>query len=77
MSPFTFTCDLTRVNGWWRASRDGQWYDAPTPARAVAGLLNKLDGMAQTLPEMPVEYRGQAVESAVPVISFSIEDLRA
>ena len=48
---------------------------AATPLRAVAGLLTKLDGMAQSLPSLPVEYRGQAVESAVPVISFSLEEI--
>ena len=76
-SSFTFTCTVTRANGWFRAERDGQWYEAPTPLRAVAGLMLVLDDLAQMLPPLPVEYRGQLVTQAVPVVSFSVEDLRA
>jgi hypothetical protein len=72
---FTFTCALTRVNGWWRAERDGHWYDAPTPLRAVAGLLMMFDDLAQTLPPLPIEYRGKMVKQAVPVVSFSLEEM--
>ena len=72
---YTFTCDLRPTNdGWYRAEAQGQTYDAPTPLRAVAGLLTKLDGMIQSLPAAP-EPRGQMVETAVPVITFSPAEL--
>lgn len=73
---YTFTCDLRPTeDGWYRAERDGQCYDAPTPLRAVAGLLTKLGGMVQTLPPLPAEYRGQMVQTAVPVMTFSPAEL--
>lgn len=73
---YTFTCEMTALpDSWFRAERDGQFYDAPTPLRAVAGLLTKLDGMVQSLPPMPIEYRGQMVQTAVPVMTFSPAEL--